>query len=121
MENSLKVYTTSESVKANKKWFQTWRIIYPVFGIVVAVELILGAKTLLAPLPKPTKVNLQPIGGAYINMFSDKTVVKPGDTISVKIKVSTSGNLTSGTDLVLRFDPKVLTTSQTAFIPSSPL
>lgn len=110
------VYTTEEKVKPNKKWWQTWRIIYPILGVVLLVEIVLGLKTLLAPLPKSTKQSLQPITGASISLFSDKPNIKLGETVPVKVRVWTGGRITSGTDLVLRFDPKVLEASSTAFV-----
>lgn len=110
------VITTGESVKPNKKWYQTWKIIYPILGAVVIVELILGLKTLLAPLPKPQAQKLQPITGASVSLSSDKSVVSFGETIPVRIRIWTGGRVTSGTDLVLRFDPKVLEASSTAFV-----
>lgn len=99
----------------NKKWYQTWRIIYPILGVVLVVELIFGLKTLLTPLPKSKVQTLQPITGASIMLRSDKANYKVGETIPVKIRVWTGGHATSGTDLSLRFDPKVLEATSTAF------
>lgn len=110
------VYTTGKAVKPNKKWWQTWRIIYPILGAVVIVELILGLKTLLAPLPRSTQQSLQPITAASISLSSDKPNIKLGETVPVKIRLWTGGRSTSGTDLVLRFNPKILEASSTAFV-----
>lgn len=117
INNNPQVITTGEKNKPNKKWFQTWRIIYPILGIVVIVELIWGLKTLLTPLPKsPAQVQkVSPISGAQIFLLSSKTTYKIGDQIPVTVKISTGGHTTSGTDLILTFDPKVLEVSPTAF------
>lgn len=116
MDKNPTVYTIGESVKPNKKWYQTWRIIYPILGVVVIVELILGLKTLLVPLPKFTSISLQPITGASIFLSADKPNIKLGETVPVKVRIWTGGRVTSGTDLVLRFDPKILEASSTAFV-----
>lgn len=116
MDNSPKVFTTGETVKANKKWYQTWRIIYPILGIVLIVELILGLKTLLAPLPKAQIQKLQPISGARIVLVSSKTAIKVGESVPVTIRVVTSGHNTVGTDLALSFDPKILQADTNSFI-----
>lgn len=115
MDDHPTVYTTGETLKSNKRWFQTWKIIYPILGTVLVAELIFGLKTLLAPLPKSSALSLQPISGASVSLFSDKSEVKVGDIVPVKVKVWTGGRVTSGTDLVLRYDPKILEASPTAF------
>lgn len=115
MENKPTVYTTGESVKPNKKWYQTWRIIYPILGVVVIVELILGLKTLLAPLPKSQVQKIQPISEAKILLMSPKLIYKVGDAVPINVRVSTGGHTTSGTDLLLHFDPKFLEATAGAF------
>lgn len=111
------VYTTPEAAKPNKKWFQTWRVIYPILGVVILVELILGIKTLLTPLPKsPAKVSQSQLPpGAIILLISDKKDFKKGDQIPVKINLFTGGKTTSGTDLVLRFNPKIVEVTNNSF------
>lgn len=119
MENNPKVYTTGEVVKPNKKWYQTWRIIYPILGVVVLVQLILGVKTLLTPLPQVSKNQAQkllPSKGAEIILNSSQSNFKVGEKVTVTIEVSTGGYTTIGTDLVLRFNPKAMETSSADFI-----
>lgn len=98
-----------------KKWYQTWRIIYPLLGLVLIVELVFGLKTLLTPLPKSKVQSIQPITGASILLSADKTNYTVGETIPVKVRVWTGGHNTSGTDLSLRFDPKILEATSAAF------
>lgn len=114
-----KVYTPPNTeVKPGNQWFKSWRIIYPILGLVLIVEIIWGFKTLLTPLPKPLAQKLQPIKGAAILLIthSNKTIYKVGETIPVVVRVSTGGHATSGTDLILHFNPKILEASQTAFV-----
>lgn len=109
MENEPKVYTTTETIKPGKKWFLTWRIIYLVLGMVVIVELILGIKTLFAPLPKTKQVQkIQPITDAKIILASTGKSFKVGDNIPVRVNVFTGGHGTSGTDVALSYNAKVL-------------
>lgn len=111
-----KVYTPPNTeVKPGNQWFKSWRIIYPILGLVLIVEIIWGFKTLLTPLPKTQSQKLQPIIGAGIFLISPKTSFKVNDTIPVIIKVSTGGHITSGTDLILRFNPKIIEAGSTAF------
>ena len=110
------VYRVPEAqFKPGKKWYQTWRIIFPILVVVLAVELLIGLKTLLTPLPKSQVQKISPISGAQIFLLSSKTTYKIGDQIPITVKISTGGHITSGTDLVLRFDPKALEASPTAF------
>lgn len=112
------VYTAAESFKPSKKWFKTWKIIYPILGIMVIVELILGFKALLAPLPQSQGQKLLPIKDAKLILVHPTKGLnfKVGDDISVPIRVSTGGHYTSGTDLILRYDPKVLEPAQDFFL-----
>ena len=109
-------YTAGENPIKNKPWFKTWRIVYALFGIVLIVELVLGAKTLLSPIPKTTTRSLQPLSGGSISLLSDKLSYKLGETVSVKINVWTGGYNSSGTDIVLNYNPKVLQASPSGFI-----
>lgn len=115
MDEQPEVDTREEVFKPDKKWFQTWKIIYPILGIVAVLELIFGIKTLLAPLPKSQSQKLQSISDARIVLVSAKSSYKVGESIPIKVRVVTSGHITSGTDLVLRFDPKLIEASPTSF------
>ena len=109
MDNGVKTYTTQEAIKSNKKWFLTWKIIYPILGVVVILELFLGIKALLAPVPKPKPIQqVQPIADAKIVLATVKKNLKVGDDFPVRVNVFTGGHATSGTDVILRFNPKVL-------------
>lgn len=118
MKNNPTIYTTGETVKANKKWYQTWRVIYLLLGIAVVIELIWGLRTLLNPLPKVQSQvqKISPVSGAQIFLVSPKTVYKKGDQIPVTVKISTGGHTTSGTDLVVSFDPKILEATSSSFV-----
>lgn len=121
MDNDLKTYTTAETVKSNKKWFLTWRIIYPILGIVIIIESYIYFKPLLSPLPKPSVVKNQSqklilSKGGEIQLFSSKVNFQVGDKVPVTIKISTGGYTTIGADLVLRFNPKILNAQSTDFI-----
>lgn len=113
--NNPTIYTTDQNQNKQKPWFRSWKIIYPLFGIVLIVEIIFGLKTLLAPIPKSLNQQLQPLTGASISLFSDKTSYQVGENIFVKIKVWTGGHSTSGTDLVLNYNPRVLEASSSSF------
>lgn len=111
------VYTAPNTPKSKKWGFGGWRIIYPVLGLVLLIELIWGFKTLMAPLPKVQSETGKLLlnKGAKILLNSPKTNFKSGDSIPVTIQVSTGGYATIGTDFILRFDPKILEASAGAF------
>lgn len=116
MENQPTVFSPNSPVKS-RKWFQGWRVIYPILGIIILIELVFGIKTLLAPLPKSSQApQLYLNKGARITLLSTKPDFKVGEKIPISIQVSTGGYATSGTDLVFHFDPKVLEASPTSFI-----
>lgn len=117
--NNPQVYTTGQGKISNKPWFKTWRIIYPILALVVLVELVWGAKQLLAPLPQPPKKETQKLvltKGARIQLVSSKIEAKTGELIPVTVKISTGGYTIIGTDLVMRFDPSVLEASANSFV-----
>jgi len=115
MNNNPTVLTTGETVKPNKKWYQTWKIIYPILGLVVIVELILGLKTLLAPLPKAPSTIVKSTGYTSIKLDAPKLIYKVGDTIPVTVRVFTGGHTAAGVDLLLHFNPNFLEATQSAF------
>lgn len=110
------VYRAPETEIKQKPWFKTWRLVYPVFAIVLLVEIIVGLKTILTPLPKAAHKKIQPITLASMQLISAKKEVNVGEIIPVKIGIWTGGNITSGTDLIMRFDPKVLEVGPANFI-----
>lgn len=113
--NNPTIYTTPSVPTSNKRWFQTWKIIYPILGIMILVELVFGLKTLFSPLPKSQIQKLQPIAGARIVLSSSKNSYKVGEVVPVIIRIVTRGHETSGTDFVLHFNPKILEASASSF------
>lgn len=113
----------NQPMQTQNPWYKGSKIIKLVFiilGAVILVELGLGAKKLLAPLPKAKPApSVRPISDAQLSLLSDKKVYKVGDKVAVNIRLSTSGHNISGTDLILRFDPKILQASSSAFAKGS--
>ena len=112
-------YTTQEALKPNAKWFQSWRIIYPLLGVVLLFELLTGLKTLLTPIPKVAnsqapKLHLS--SGAQILLSAAKTSFNIGEQVPVTIQVSTGGYATIGTDLVFHFNPFILEALPNSFV-----
>lgn len=117
MDNNPTVFTSPKSPIKSGKWYLSWRIIYPILGLIILIELILGIKTLFSPLPKSSQTpKLYLNKGAKITLLSTKSNFKVGEKIPISIQVSTGGYATSGTDLIFHFDPKILEASPTAFI-----
>ena len=96
-----------------KKFFRGPKIIFIILAVIIVVEVILAVRYLKQSAPLPP-LKLQPISGGRIVLTADKKDYKKGEVIVVSVRVSTGGQPTVGTDLVLRFDPKVLEASNAA-------
>lgn len=89
------------------------KLIFIILGVVIVVELIFAVKSLRQTAPSPTK-KLLPVSGGSISLVSQKREYKVGDVVPVSVRVSTGGHPTDGTDLILKFDPKVLEATRSA-------
>lgn len=89
------------------------KLIFVILGVVLLIEIIFAIKTLTKPLPPPPP-KLQPLTGAKLVLVSPKTSYNVGDTVPVTVRLATGGRSTTGTDLILKFDPKVLEATQGA-------
>lgn len=98
------------------EWIMSYKIIYVLLVLVIVVELGLGLKTLLTPLPQAGQV--QSVSDGQVILSSEKTGYKIDEEILVDIKLSTGGHTTVGTDLVLKFDPNFLEVSGDDFFES---
>lgn len=95
------------------------RVILPIFGLIILIELVIGVRTLLSPVPITSAAKLQPLSAAKIYLISDKNSVNIGDTVRVTVRVATGGHATDGTDVNLKYDPNLLTASQSGFTKGS--
>lgn len=100
-----------QSFSTNNRRYLTPKTFFIILGIVILGELAWGIKIFLTPVPQTGRQVLQPLSAAKIILLADKQNVKVGDTVSVRARVITGGHPTSGTDLVLRYDPKILEAS----------
>jgi len=115
MDNQIFTYETF-SKEPPKRGFKLGKIIIIVFALIIAVELILGLKMLLAPISISKKAPLKPLSSAIISLTTTKTNFRVADSVPVGIKISTGGHTSLGTDVILTYDPKVLEASPTSFI-----
>lgn len=89
------------------------KLIFVFLAVIILIEVVLAVRYLSQKTPPPPP-KLQPISGGRIVLIADKKDYKAGENIVVSVRLSTGGQPTDGTDLVLRFDPKVLETSNAA-------
>lgn len=81
------------------------------------MELVMGVKKLLQPVPPAAKVvRPAPITNGKISLVSAQSVYKVGSQIPVSVRVFTGGHTTDGTDLILKYDPKSLEASESSVI-----
>lgn len=101
-----------------RKWFSS-KIIFIILGAIILVELVLGARSVFqssgatqSPGQTGGLLNLAPQPGrGKIALLSDQNQVKVGDSVAVKVEV-TSPTPSDGVDLVLKFDPNILRVSE---------
>lgn len=103
------------------KQFLTIRNIFIVAGIVVLIEVIWSVWVLTKPSPlgvpiveNPISKNTQVVESKIttLSLLPDKASLKKGEKLSVNINASSIVN-SIGVDLVISYDPKLLTVSTT--------
>ncbi len=89
----------------------TRKNIFIILGLVILVEVLWALGTLIRPTPTPQTptttapaVKLKP---TTVNLQAAKTSLKVGEKITVSMNIS-SDKKTDGTDLVITYDPKLL-------------
>lgn len=90
-----------------KRWSFGPKIIFGLIGIILIVEAIYAFRIFSKPLPPPPP-KIQPIGGGKIVLVSPKKEYKVGETVPVAVRVVTGGHQSGGTDVTLKYDPKIL-------------
>lgn len=91
------------------KWRSIFKpkIIFLALGVFLLVEAFFAIKSLQKPLPPPPQPPL-PVTSGSIEILGFGNQIKIGDKILVQARLATGGNPVVGADLILRFDPKVL-------------
>lgn len=95
-------------------WVLNVKVVYLILIAIIAVELFFGARTLLQPSPKVSRV--QPISEGRVVLSSSKLNYSVGDQVPVDIYLSTGGYSTIGTDLVINYDPNFLEADEQSFV-----
>lgn len=88
----------------------TRKNIFIVLGVVILAEVLWASWTLFRPSPPSstaTSVPVVKVKPTTVTLISDKTSLKKGEKMTVSINIS-SNKKTDGTDLVLIYDPKLL-------------
>lgn len=117
MDNQIFNYQNPNFQKPFQKGLPILKVVFVISALVIALELVIGAKQLLTPVKVIKKTPAAVfVSEGSINLTTEKSVYKTGEVVPVLIKVSTNNHLTAGADLVLRYDPKVLEASSSALI-----
>lgn len=89
------------------------KLILGVLAIIVLVEIILGVRMLFSPVGEVriTPTQIKSLSPAEIVLVSSNKSYKTGEKVPVEVRVVTGGNLVDSTDVILHFDPAVLTAS----------
>ncbi len=117
MDNfNMQTYIEPEKIK---KSFFGPKIIFIILGIIIIVEAIYAVKVLTSPASAPylPAVNTAtPKNPGKISLITPKTNYSMGEEIPVSVMIDTGANTISGVDLIVRFDPQVLTAVSTGII-----
>jgi hypothetical protein len=118
------VINTTQDTKPTKfnrrEFLRRYRklIIFVILVLVVAAELSYSVRTILmnnaqtnVPIPK-----IYPLSEGKLILVSSRKDYKIGEIVPVTVKIATGGNISDSTDLVLRFDPKILEAPSASFI-----
>lgn len=81
------------------------RLIFLVLGLVILIEVVFVANAISQNPPPPKKSTSKSISDAQIALVSDQKNLKLGENLQAQIKLTTGGHPTSGTDVVLKYDP----------------
>ncbi len=102
---------SAPSSSPNQKGYGKWviRVILLVLVVVIGLEIFNAAKLLnKSKSATPVFARLQPLSGGHLTLLADKKEYQVGETITVSVRMFTGGHPTDGTDLVLKYDPKLL-------------
>lgn len=96
------------------------KLIFLGLGLIVAFEIFVGIKTLTQPIPKaPERIKVLPVSTGQMILITDKTSYRVGDVVPVSVKITTGGNLSSGVDLILHYDPSLFTVNKDSLVKGS--
>lgn len=113
-KNPIPDINPSEVKKDTSNWFRKnlVGIIIVILVAAVAFELAFGWKSLFSPsgfnnlnIPAPKAKNLTE---ASISLVPDKQSYAVGDLVGINVELSTGGQTTDSTDLVVKYDPEFL-------------
>ncbi len=83
--------------------------VFIILGFIILVEIILGVRSFISP-SRQTKT-IFPISQSKIILDTGKQNFTTTETIPLKIRIITGGKYSDSTDLILQFDPSLLSVS----------
>ena len=90
----------------NKTFNNKKNLVFVVVSLVVVVELVWGS-SYLKNLPQPATTT-QAATGALLSFSPTQKVIKVGEEFDVGLLLDTKGVETSGTDVIINYDPAVV-------------
>ncbi len=110
---------TASSFSGGKGKLPTPKLIFIILGVILVMELIMGLRSLTnssTGSPLPTSRTL-PQKGTII-LTTDKTQVKLGDTVTIKVEVNSPVG-SDGVDVVTKFDSTLLSANDSDIQPGT--
>lgn len=104
-----------------KKFLTVPKIIFLVLGIIILVEIIYAIRIFVSPSPAPvsllsTTQSENKKTGGNILLSASQTSIKVNETVPVSVTLDTGGHEISGTDVIIRYDPKIIETTSEGLI-----
>ena len=90
----------------NKTFNNKKALVFVAISFVVVVELVWGS-SYLKNVPQPT-TTIQAATGALLSFSPAQKVIKVGEEFDVELLLDTKGVQTSGTDVIVSYDPAVV-------------
>ncbi|MBI4038164.1 hypothetical protein HY387_00720 [Candidatus Daviesbacteria bacterium] len=87
--------------------FMTPKLIFLILGVVLIIEIFMAIQTFRQP-PPPAPAKIAPLSGGKIVLISPRKEYQVGEVVPVSVRVVTGGHSTSGTDVIVKFDPQKL-------------
>lgn len=110
--DNLNVHVFDQTSSRPGKFKSLPKIIFLILGLVVLIEVILAAKTLIfssqGVLPANNNQVVEAQKVPKISLSTTSNSVKVNDAVAVDLQINTTGHEVSGADVIIQFDPKFL-------------
>ena len=110
MDNMPPQINTNETKKKNYPTIE-----FLILAAVIVIELIYVVRVLVSPTPPAIPVaKVAPITDGSIALTAVKNEYTVGETVPVTVRIDTGGHGTQGSDVLIKYDPRILEANGTS-------